>query len=437
MISPECFERYAAMRVPRYTSYPTAPNFSPAIGDGEYRAWLRDIPEREPTSIYLHVPFCREMCWYCGCSTTVTRRDAPISRYVVALAKEIELVAAQLESTLRVAHVHWGGGSPTLLPADAVAGLSGQLRAVFDFQENVENAVEVDPRTLSEEVAKAFARAGVNRASVGVQSFDPAVQAAINRLQSFETTASAVELLRRSGVEGINFDLIYGLPHQTVASCTSTVEQALRLRPDRLAVFGYAHVPSFKPHQRKIDEQDLPGEAERADQFACVAELLVGEGYVHVGLDHFALPEDPLAKAARVGRLHRNFQGYTTDRCTTLLGFGASAIGQLSQGFVQNASRIPEYERQIAQGTLAVVRGYELTGEDRRRAAVIEQLMCDFEADVGGLAVPLQQLERDGLIRRSGTRIHVVDEARPLVRTIAAAFDAYLPGSTAKHAIAV
>lgn len=425
------------MRVPRYTSYPTAPNFSPAIGEGDYRSWLRSIPENEPTSIYLHVPFCREMCWYCGCTTTVTRREAPIARYAATLAKEIELAGAQLQSKPRVGHLHWGGGSPTLLAPDAIAGLTAQLRALFAFDGNAEIAVEVDPRALGREVVEAFAQAGVNRASVGVQSFDPAVQLAINRLQSFETTARAVELLRGNGVAGINFDLIYGLPHQTVASCTSTVEQALRLRPDRLAVFGYAHVPSFKPHQRKIDERDLPGEAARARQFQCIAELLVREAYVHVGLDHFALPDDPLAKAAGAGRLHRNFQGYTTDLCTTLLGFGASAIGQLRQGFAQNASRIPEYERQIGQGELAVVRGVRLTDEDRRRAAVIEQLMCDFEADVAGLAVPLQQLENDGLIRRCGSRIHVADDARPLVRTIAAAFDAYLPSSTAKHAIAV
>ena len=437
MIAPETFARYAAMRVPRYTSYPTAPHFSAAVDHLEYRSWLRRIPEGEPTSIYLHVPFCRAMCWYCGCHTTVANRQAPVGRYVASLEREIALVAAELDARPLVRHLHWGGGSPTLLRPEAITRLSQLLRTAFAVADLAEIAVEVDPRTLTAPVAEAFAWSGVNRASVGVQSFDPAVQAAINRVQSFAVTAEAVALLRRNGLTALNFDLIYGLPMQTVASCEETVRQALRLRPDRLAVFGYAHVPAFKPHQRKIDERALPGLAERHDQFEAMAALFRVHGYVQVGLDHFALPDDPLARAARAGTLRRNFQGYTTDPCSTLIGFGASAIGQLAEGFVQNAVRIPDYQQRIDGGQLAVTRGCRVGQADRQRARIIEQLMCSYAADVSGVGAPLDRLEADGLIRRSGNRIEVVDEARPLVRVVAAAFDAYLPNSAAAHVAAV
>jgi oxygen-independent coproporphyrinogen III oxidase len=437
MIRPETFARYAAMRVPRYTSYPAAPHFTPAVDETDYRRWLRRIPDGESTSIYIHIPFCSEMCWYCGCHTSVTKRQAPISRYVATLLAEIALVTAELQGKLRIVHLHWGGGSPTLLPPEAIGRLAEELRGSFDFAAEAEMAVEVDPRTLTEAVTAAFARTGLNRASVGVQSFDPVVQAAINRIQSFEVTARAVDLLRGKGIGAINFDLIYGLPHQTIASCIETVEQALTLHPSRFAVFGYAHVPGLKPHQRKIDEEALPGPAERHEQFQAIADVLASSGYEQVGLDHFALPDDSLALAAAAGTLRRNFQGYTTDRCRTLFGFGASAIGQLREGFVQNAARIPEYQRRIEKGSLPIVRGYKLTDDDRRRAAIIDQLMCNYEAEADELPDAIEPLEADGLVRRRGNRIEVTPDAKPLVRTVAAAFDAYLTNSLGTHAPAV
>jgi oxygen-independent coproporphyrinogen-3 oxidase len=437
MISPDTFARYAAMRVPRYTSYPTAPNFSASVGEDEYRQWLRALPANEPVSLYLHIPFCRAMCWYCGCHTSVSWRRAPVSLYVSTLVREIRLVAAEFGSRLRTGHVHWGGGSPTLLTPEDVAMIQGALKQGFSLDPLAENAVEVDPRTLTEEVAAAFARAGVNRASLGVQSFDPKVQEAINRVQGFEATAAAVRMLRERGIPALNFDLIYGLPFQSVRSCLDTVEQALRLQPDRLSVFGYAHVPSFKPHQRRIDEGALPDAAERHEQAQAIAAALTAAGYRQIGLDHFALPGDSLAAAAEDGMLHRNFQGYTTDPCKVLLGFGASAIGRLPEGFVQNAVRIPDYERRIAAGDLATARGCRIDGEDQRRGAIIEGLMCNYRADIGGVQAGLARLEADGLIRRSGDFVEVVDQARPLVRTVAAAFDTYLPGSAANHAVAV
>lgn len=437
MISPETFAHYAAMHVPRYTSYPTAPNFSAAVDHNEYRRWLRSLAEDERLSIYLHIPFCREMCWYCGCHTTVTRRKAPVSRYVSTLIQEMRLVATELQSKFRTGHVHWGGGSPTLLTADDVGQIHQALRDCFRLDPLAENAVEIDPRTLTAELAAAFGRTGVNRASLGVQSFDPKVQAAINRAQSIEATAAAVRLLRDSGVPAINFDLVYGLPFQTVQSCRDTVAQAIRLQPDRLAVFGYAHVPSFKPHQRRIDERSLAGAAERYEQANAMAAALTAAGYRQIGLDHFALPGDSLSSAAEDGTLHRNFQGYTTDACRVLLGFGASAIGRLRQGFVQNATRIPDYERRIASGQLATVRGFRISEEDERRAAIIEALMCNYRAHVGDLDSGLARLEADGLIRRSGDVIELLEQARPLVRTVAAAFDSYLPDSSATHVTAI
>lgn len=437
MISPETFARYAAMRVPRYTSYPTAPNFSAAIGKVEYRRWLQSLLVDEPVSIYLHIPFCRQMCWYCGCHTSVTRRHAPVSRYVSTLIREIGLVASKVESRLTVGHLHWGGGSPTLLTAGDVDLIDSALRENFNIDRMAENAVEIDPRTLTPELASAFARARVNRASLGVQSFDPKVQEAINREQSIETTATAVRLLRQSGIAGINLDLIYGLPFQTITSCLDTVEQALRLEPDRFAVFGYAHVPSFKPHQRKIDQSALPGPSERHEQAQAISWKLTEAGYRQIGLDHFALPGDRLASASEAGTLHRNFQGYTTDACKILLGFGASAIGRLPQGSVQNATAIPDYERSIAAGDLATARGCLLSKEDQRRGAIIEALMCNFKVELDRVDGRLSRLEGDGLIRRSGDFIEVVEEARPLVRTVAAAFDAYLPDSGATHAVAI
>jgi oxygen-independent coproporphyrinogen-3 oxidase len=438
MIEPDVFARYAAMRVPRYTSYPTAPNFRPSDGDSMHRTWLGELPGEGPVSLYLHVPFCRQMCWYCGCHTSVARREAPVARYVARLADEFRLASEAIPRRLTARHIHWGGGTPSLLGPDMIHALDQRLRSCFDLAGDAEIGLEVDPRSLTGKVAAAFAESGVNRVSIGVQTFDPDVQQAINRVQSVEQVAKAVGLFRSLGVRGINFDLIYGLPRQTLSSCIDTALRAVELRPDRLAVFGYAHVPSFKPHQRKIDLAELPSTGERLEQAQAIAETLLDAGYEQIGLDHFALPGDALAHAAHDGSLHRNFQGYTTDPCPTLIGFGASAISRLPGGFVQNAAPIPEYERHIAGGRLATARVCPIDAEDARRARIIEELMCNYRADVGSfLSVGLAELERDGLVRHHGSMVEVADEARPLVRAVAAAFDAYLPESEARHVTAV
>ena len=443
-MDPEILARYAERRVPRYTSYPTAPNFSPAVGESAYRSWLAGLPERSDVSVYLHVPFCRSMCWYCGCHTTITARREPVSRYRAALAAEARLISAALPGRMRLRHLHLGGGSPTLLSAADLALLMGALRDAFDFVPGAELAIEVDPRTLDGRLAAALGAWGFNRASIGVQSFDPRVQEAINRVQSFEITAEAVESLRRHGIRSINFDLVYGLPHQDVASCIETVRQAAALRPDRLAVFGYAHVPSFKPHQRKIGKDFLPGAAERHAQSQAIAAELTAAGYRQIGLDHFALPGEALARAAEDGRLHRNFQGYTADPCATLIGLGASAISRLPDGYAQNSVLVADYQRRVLEGRLPVVRGCSVSAGDAMRAAVIERLMCDHRVDLAAMGaeglldeIELTPLAEDGLIDRHGSTIEVREEARPLVRAVAAAFDAYLDDGGGRHVGAV
>ena len=438
-LSPEVLARYSDARVPRYTSYPTAPNFSPNLGDTEYRQWLGSLPADAGASIYLHIPFCRAMCWYCGCHTTVAAREAPVLRYLDSLHQEIELVTRCAGRALMVRYVHFGGGTPTVMRADQMRVTMQRLRDSFTLVKDAEIAIEIDPRTLSGEMAETLARCGFNRASLGVQSFDFQVQRAINRVQSFGVTQAAVRKLRASGVEKLNIDLIYGLPHQTVESCLETIQWSLELRPDRLAVFGYAHVPDFKLHQRKIDSTALPDSEARFAQSRAIADALVRAGYVEIGLDHFALPGDPLAVAAGAGRLHRNFQGYTTDEADVLIGLGASSIGRLPQGYVQNEVRISEYQQLIGQGRLPTARGYRFTRGDCLRGAIIERLMCDHRVDLEAVccafgANPKQLLASakiepfiaDGLIEVKGSSLSVKPHARPLVRSIAALFDAHL-----------
>ncbi|QRM57149.1 oxygen-independent coproporphyrinogen III oxidase [Sinorhizobium sp. BG8] len=440
-------EKYGEARLPRYTSYPTAPAFSPTVGAGTYGDWLSDIKASTDASLYLHIPFCRSMCWYCGCHTTITSRDEPILDYIDMLRKEIGLVSKQVEDRLKVKHIHFGGGTPTIMQPEEFLDLISLLRARFGRLAGAEIAVEIDPRTLTAEMAAALGAAGVTRASLGVQSFDPVVQKAINRIQSEAQTAQAVTRLRAAGVGGINFDLIYGLPHQTVASCIETANAAVAMQPERFSVFGYAHIPSFKKHQRLIDERALADAAQRAEQAEAIAETLVSAGYVRIGLDHYALSSDSLALAAKRGRLRRNFQGYTTDACKTLLGFGASAIGRTPEGYIQNEVPPGIYAQRIASGRLATVKGYRLTAEDRLRAEIIERLMCDFRADLTAIAARhgfdpapllrgntrLADLEADGAIDIHGGTVTVRQDHRFIIRAVAAAFDAYIDQSARTH----
>lgn len=442
---------YGQDRLPRYTSYPTAPHFSPAVCEIDYRKWLKSLPARPPASLYVHVPFCRSMCWYCGCHTSVTKRDEPIAIYAAGLRNEAHLVAEAIGQRLPVSRIHFGGGTPTIMRPETFADLIGVLRYSFFVLPDAEIAVEIDPCTLTEPMTEALGYCGVNRASLGIQSFDPAVQQAINRHQSFEQTAISVERLRREGVGRINFDLLYGLPLQTVDSCLDTIGKCLELRPDRFSVFGYAHVPSFKKYQRKISDDLLPDSLERHLQADTIAQALLDAGYMRIGLDHFALPDDSLAAARLEGRLRRNFQGYTDDTADTLIGLGASAIGRTPQGFVQNSVPPRDYLARIAEERLATTKGYVFTDEDRFRADIIERIMCDLAVDLHEISrlhgrdhrsaivdrARIDSLIADGAVTMTDDRLSVGAGAEFLARTVASAFDAHLVRSAAQHSRAV
>jgi len=446
-MSQSILQKYGEARLPRYTSYPTAPRFSPTIGVDSYGDWLEQLPGKDPVSLYLHIPFCRSMCWYCGCHTTITRQDRPILDYLAVLRDEIRMVAERIPHRLPVGEVHFGGGTPTIISPAEFLALIGLLRERYAFSDTTGIAVEIDPRRLTPEMAQTLGQAGVTRASLGVQSFDPVVQKAINRIQTRKETAESADNLRRAGVGGINFDLIYGLPHQTVQSCIDTANAAIEMLPDRFAVFGYAHIPSFKKHQRMIDENALPDGAARNEQAEAIAATLVAAGYRQIGLDHFALPGDDLVRAQESGQLRRNFQGYTTDNCETLIGFGASAIGRMKHGYVQNEVAPGLYAQRITDGELATAKGYRLTHEDKVRANIIERLMCDFEVDIAAVGQThgfdtaamlagnerLADLVDDAVVRYMDSIIRVSQEHRFVIRAVAAAFDAYIDQSTRTH----
>lgn len=445
-IDPGLIARHAAP-VPRYTSYPTTPHFSPAVGYLQYVDWLTALPVDADLSLYLHIPYCHELCWYCGCTTKAAQRYQPVARYLEALEAEIDAVASLVPQRHAVTHIHWGGGSPNILAAGDIGRLAERLEAAFQIVPAAERAVEIDPRHLTLAQADALAAAGVSRISIGVQDFDPAVQRAINRIQSFETTQRAIAMFRERGVGSVNVDLVYGLPHQTHASFRRTMELVLRLAPDRVAAFGYAHLPARLKRQRLIDGEALPGPLDRHVMSDTIAAMLVEAGYVRVGLDHFARPSDTLARRP----LMRNFQGYTTDRAAALIGFGASAIGRIGDAYVQNATPIADYMRRIGEDGLAVARGLLLTDEDIMRAFVIERLMCDLEFPgealvrrFGMAARPLHDVaeallaaDTDHLVERSGAGFRVTERGRPLLRSLCAHFDAYLHTRPGLHAAGV
>ena len=434
----------AERNVPRYTSYPSAPHFNAAVTPDTYRAWLDLLPQGAAVSLYIHVPFCTELCHYCGCNTRAVRRRGPVDAYAEQLMAEI----AMLESLngARLTHLHWGGGTPSILGPRWFETIVAQLASQFDLSTLKEHAIELDPRRLDRPLIAALKAIGVNRASLGVQDASTHVQQAIGRIQPFEDTERAAGWLREAGIANLNLDLMYGLPTQSVADVARTAELACSLAPQRLALFGYAHVPWFKTHQRLIDTAALPGASERLEQAAVAAEVFASFGYEAVGLDHFALPDDELAIAAREGRLHRNFQGYTTDDADALIGVGASSIGRLPQGFVQNAPDTAGYARSIAAGRFATVKGLALTDDDRLRAAIIERLMCDLALDLDRFGGPeaftsevreLQDLAAQGLVTIDGARVAVTTAGRPYVRIVAAVFDSYLAAAQKRHSVAV
>ncbi len=388
-------------RAPRYTSYPTAVQFTPQVTADTYRGWLAELPASDPVSLYLHIPFCARLCWYCGCNTRAVNSHQPIGDYVQLMLSELAMLQGALPGRLKADAIHLGGGTPNMLTPDELTAILGGLRDVFELNPAAEIAAELDPAVLTRDWVRAAAFLGLNRASLGVQNLDKQVQQAVNRRETFDEIAARVGWLREAGVRSINLDLMYGLPHQNVENTLTTLDAVLGLRPERLALFGYAHVPWMKAHQQLIHEAALPGPAERLDQSEAAAERLLSDGYVRIGLDHFAVPEDELAVAAQEGRLHRNFQGYTADAALTLLGLGASAIGSLPQGYVQNVSQELGWRAAVSAHDLPIARGVPVTREDRFRGDIIERLMCDLQVDLAAV-LPAPRPQRRGPGRRAG-----------------------------------
>ncbi|MBO3760534.1 oxygen-independent coproporphyrinogen III oxidase [Ciceribacter sp. L1K22] len=437
--------------VPRYTSYPTAPHFHEGVACGNYARWLGALTGEQDISLYIHIPYCDRLCWFCACHTKHTLKYEPITTYLASLHAEIEKVGSFIDPAAKVTAVHFGGGSPTMLQPDDLILLMRKLRAAFSFADDVEISVEMDPNDLDDSRYDALAAIGMTRASLGVQDFDPQVQKTINRIQTFEQTAGVVEAVRTRGVHSVNCDLLYGLPYQTLETLESTVTDIISLDPDRIALFGYAHVPWMKKHQQMIPEAALPDVEARYEQMVRAADMLLAAGYEQIGIDHFAKPADRLAIAAREGKLRRNFQGYTDDGAEVLIGLGASSIGQLPQGYIQNMPATGEYQKMALADGLCAVRGIEFTADDRLRAYVIEQVMCNFGFDfsaaralfprgaeeVIGEARVFAAGDRDGVCRIEGDRFSLTAAGRPFARSVAAVFDAYLSNGKGRHSIAV
>lgn len=438
--------RYDA-NVPRYTSYPTAARFTTDVGAEDWGGWLEAVRPDEAISLYVHIPFCRTLCWYCACNTRAVNRPETIRSYVDLLLAEARLVADRLGRRQVAARLHLGGGTPNMVSPDDLDRLFAGLRDAFDFAPDIEIAAELDPAHLTRAWVRRAAHHGLNRASLGVQDLSPRVQKAINRIEPFSTVSRAADWLWDAGVDSLNLDLMYGLPLQGRDDLLTTLDQVTTLRPARIALFGYAHVPWMKPHQKLIDEADLPGPEARFAQSQAASAYLTAQGYEAIGLDHFALPGDSLAVAARAGRLRRNFQGYTTDTAETLIGLGASSISRTRAGYVQNHAVERDWRAAVGAGRLGVARGLRLTPDDRRRADVIERLMCDFRVDLGDIErrhgpapdrfsaafARLQPLLDDGLATRGGDIVGVTDAGRPFVRLVCAAFDTTLAPSAARH----
>lgn len=437
--------------VPRYTSYPTAPHFHDGIDEAAYRSWLEALPEDRPLSLYAHVPFCDTLCWFCGCNTKITQKYEPVASYLEILLKEIDLVAGVLGTRRSVSHIHWGGGSPTILTPADVKRLGAAFTTNFTLTPDAEFAVEIDPREVGEELVAALAEAGFNRASLGLQDVNRKVQEAINRVQPMDVNRHMVKMLRANGINALNLDLMYGLPFQTEDHIRTSVREALTLEPSRIALFGYAHVPWMKTHMKMIKEETLPGPDERFQQAEIAAEELTKAGYIRIGLDHFAHPDDAMAKALAGGTLHRNFQGYTVDDAAALIGFGASAIGSLPSGYVQNYPAVHQYREAVEAGKLPVAKGVALDSDDRVRRDVISELMCHMEVNPGELAVrhglgpdyfaaeleKMGEFEEAGLLTRNQGAITLTETGRIFMRPVAAVFDSYLGKGKGKHSIAV
>lgn len=424
-------------RLPRYTSYPPAPAFTDQIGAQFQAEALAALDPDAPISVYLHIPFCERLCWFCACRTQGVRSIAPVLHYLDTLEAELALIAQHIPARLKVRQMHWGGGTPTILPPELIERLSRALQRVFVIDADTEFSVEIDPTLVDAAKVAALKAAGMTRASIGVQDFAAHVQACIGRLQSYAQTRDAVLMLREAGIKSLNVDLVYGLPFQSLSGFADTLEQVNTLAPDRVALFGYAHVPHMAKRQKLIPEAALPDDRARFALFDKATEVFTQAGMMPIGIDHFAHPDDSMAVAAAAGKLRRNFQGYTVDGCETLLGLGASSISRFADGFVQNSSETGSYTRHIREGGLAGARGYHLSAQDRLRGRIIEMLMCDNAIDFAELnlspaqrqllAPALQALRTEcrGMIQETPSRLTLDPQVRPILRRLAHFFDTF------------
>jgi oxygen-independent coproporphyrinogen III oxidase len=440
---------------PRYTSYPTAVEFHGGFDESAYRERLADAARRpeEPLSLYLHLPFCEARCSFCGCMVVITQKREVAARYLEYVHREIALLAQALGERRRVVQHHWGGGTPTYLSVDQIEALAAVVRRHFDVEKGAEVAIEVDPRVTTDEQLERLRALGFNRLSLGVQDLDPVVQEAVNRIQGEALTRGLFDTARRLGFESINVDLIYGLPFQTLEGFARTLDAVVAMRPDRLAVYSYAHVPWIRGNQRRIDPADLPPPSRKLELFLAATEAFLGAGYRPIGMDHFALPGDELAVAADAGKLHRNFMGYTTRPATDMVGAGVSAIGDVGGAFAQNTKKLSTYYATLDRDRFPVERGYPLDGDDQVRRFVITELMCNLGLDVGRVeqrfgiefsryfATELGELAAeggpvaDGLVEVRPDRVQVTARGRLLVRNVCMTFDRYLRRKSADRPV--
>ncbi|HMW17770.1 MAG TPA: oxygen-independent coproporphyrinogen III oxidase [Accumulibacter sp.] len=444
IFDPQIIRRFE-INGPRYTSYPTADRFVEAFDSEAYRLWLgqRNIGAfSRPLSLYFHIPFCNTICYYCACNKIITKDHGRSAKYLRYLARELALQSSCLDDRQPdVSQLHWGGGTPTFLSHDEMRQLMAATRRHFRLIEGGEYSIEVDPRKVDQRTVELLAELGFNRMSVGVQDFDRDVQQAVNRLQSEEETNAVLDAARACGFKSISIDLIYGLPKQSLAGFARTLERVIAASPGRLSIYNYAHLPSlFKP-QRRILESDMPSADQRLRILALAIEQLTAAGYIYIGMDHFAKPDDELAIAQRQGRLHRNFQGYSTHSDCDLLAFGISAIGKVGPSYSQNVKTLDEYYDRLDAGTLPVYRGIELNADDLLRRSIIQSLMCHFELSIESIEIAhlidfqdyfatelddLQEMVAAGLVRVDDRWISVLPRGRLLVRAIAMVFDRYL-----------
>lgn len=447
---PALLKRYD-VNGPRYTSYPTAPAFHEGFGAAEFEAALaRSNAAARPLSLYVHVPFCRRICFYCACNKIATKNTQLAEPYLSRLDREMILTSRHLDTSREVTQLHWGGGTPTFLTLAQMGDLIDRLDARFGLSSSPERdyAIEIDPREADVLTLRHLQALGFNRLSLGVQDLDPKVQQAINRVQPRVLTESLIEEARRLGFHSLNLDLIYGLPHQTPESFAATLAQVIEMAPARLSVFNYAHMPSRFAPQRRINEADLPGPDAKLAMLQISIEMLEDAGYVHIGMDHFALPDDSLARAQRQGTMTRNFQGYSTHGGSDLVGLGVSAISRMDDCYAQNPTALADYESALDAGRLATLKGVRLSLDDRLRRRAIERLMCDMALDFTALGrefdinaeswlsdalVRLAPSIEDGLIEKHGNKLSVTPRGRLLIRHLAMAFDARLPNQSGQR----